>query len=267
VNSIPIFDCVTHPSLDGDWIHPRWAAKNSFSQLGQEMSESNVQWSFAIAMDSTGRYELTEYPQKCASQPFRLFPVAFFPISECGSEQQVEERITLIRELGYRGIKIHPRLSGIDFEHPLMPTVIQSANRCGLVVLLCTYFYSSDPGCRRCSPETLRELLHRVSDEKLILVHGGGVRLLEVSEMTRSFKNVLLDLSFTLCEYAGSSVDLDLKYVFQRCQRRVCLGSDSPEISLARMRERFEYLTQGLERAVREQIAYQNLFAFTGLSP
>ena len=266
MNDIPIFDCLTHPSLEGNWIDSRWTAKNSFEQLEREMRAANVRWCLAVTMGSTGGYDLLQYPKACLARTGQLFPIAFFSIAECHTGHQVELQLTRIRDLGYLGIKIHPRLSGVDFGHPLLPTAIRIANRFGLAVLLCTYFYSSNSACGKCSPETLRELLHQVPSEKMILVHGGGLRLLEVSEMTRPFKHVLLDVSFTLCEYAGSSVDLDLRYVFERCCGRVCLGSDSPEISLTRMRERFEQLTQGVEEPLRERIAYKNLFAFMGMA-
>ena len=88
---------------------------------------------------------------------------------------------------------------------------------------------------------------------------------MEVVEMTRPFKNVMLDLSFTLCEYEKSSLDLDIKFILNRHHFRVCIGSDSPEFSLKKMRDRFEHLSEGLEFEKKLNIAYKNLSNFLGV--
>lgn len=262
---IPIFDSLSHPSLDGSWLSPRWNGQNSFKQVVASMREANVRWAWAVAMGTTGAYDLDRYVQECRQHAVRLFPAAFMDVSAFSGLAMAEDWLGHCQRRGYLGIKLHPRLARFDFQHPLLPGVIRAANLLGLTVMLCTYCYSADPQCSRLSIENLRKLLHAVSEEKLVLLHGGTVRVLELAEMTRFFKATLLDLSWTLCELAGSSLDLDLRYVLDRCRERVCIGSDSPEYAPSRMRTRFAQLTEGFERTHIERIAYRNLFAFTGL--
>jgi predicted TIM-barrel fold metal-dependent hydrolase len=218
-------------------------------------------------MGTKGAYDPGPYLKACAQAEVRLFPAAFMDVPAFSGSVEAQDWLAARRTEGFLGVKLHPRQGRFDFAHSLLPDIISTANRLGLTPLLCTYFYSRDPSCRSLSVQTLRDLLHTVPEEKLILLHSGAACLLEVAEMTRHFKQVLLDLSFTLCEYAGSSLDMDLRYVLDRCRGRVCIGSDSPEYSQTQMRARFEELTQGFEQTHLEQIAYGNMFNFTGLAP
>lgn len=262
---IPIFDSLTHPSLDGSWLSPRWNGKNFFSQAVTSMKEANVRWAWAVSMGTTGAYDIERYVEACAQSDIHLFPAAYMDVSAFTKLTQVENWLLNRKQRGFLGVKLHPRLGRFDFQHPLLPSIILVANRLGLTPFLCTYFYSRDPACRTLNFESLRELLYEVAEEKIVLLHSGVTHLLDVSEMTRPFKQVLLDLSFTMCEFNGSSLDLDLRYVMDRCKNRVCIGSDSPEYSPSQMRARFDQLTLGFSHEHREQLAFRNMFTFTGL--
>lgn len=262
---IPIFDSLTHPSLDGTWLAPRWNGTNSFSQVAASMKEANVRWAWAVSMGTTGAYDIERYVEACEQPEVHLFPAAFMEVSAFTSLAQAQDWLLDRKQRGFLGVKLHPRVGRFNFQHPFLPGIITAANQLGLTTFLCTYFYSSDPVCRTLNVETLRELLHSIAEERLILLHSGATHLLDVSEMTRPFKKVLLDLSFTMCEYGESSLDLDLRYVMDRCRGRVCIGSDSPEHPPSQMRSRFEQLTSGFDREHREQLAFRNMFTFTGL--
>jgi hypothetical protein len=95
----------------------------------------------------------------------------------------------------------------------------------------------------------------------MILMHGGDVNLLGLMEIIRPYQNILLDLSFTLCRYEGSSVDLDMRYLFKNFDQRICVGSDNPQYSLADLRRRFEELTTGVDLEKRLNAAHRNLLA------
>lgn len=265
--SIPIFDTLTHPSLDGSWIHSRWNGKNSFSQLSLSLQEANVKWAFAVSMGTSGAYDIHKYPKACLSvEKIILFPIAFLDFRQFSDLNQLEKWLRSLPDQGFKGVKLHPRLSRFDLDHPLLVHVIIESNKLNLLPLFCTYFYSQDIACSNLTIDNLRRFLHKIPNEKIILLHGGTTRLLELSEMTRPFKSVMLDLSFTMCEFSGSSIDLDLRYVMRRCRGRVCIGSDSPEISPLTMRSRFEDLAEGLSLEHREEIAFRNMFTFSGLA-
>lgn len=266
MNSVPIFDSLTHPMPNGNWLTPKYDGQNSVQFLLSAMEVNNIQWALAVGMGSkVGGYQEDNYASFIRSQSAKLFPVAFVDFEALESGISVGEYLRRLKRLGYVGIKIHPRLASINLSNAFLVDLIKEANQLGLVVLLCTYFWSKDKKLCSYNPEQLLTLLCEVPDEKIVLLHGGAAKLLEVAEIARQFQGALLDLSFTICKYEGSSIDLDIRYLLEKLDRRVCVGSDSPEIGLSKLRERFELLTEGLDEAKKINIGFRNLQTHIGV--
>ncbi|HKR05427.1 MAG TPA: amidohydrolase family protein [Bacteroidia bacterium] len=265
MNTIPIFDCLTHPSISGEWIKNSPAYNASLDALLPQMQKHNVKWGFAVGMKGVGNYNEEKYVSFISKNAPRLFPVAFIDVNKLSSSANVKSYLKKLKKYGYSGIKLHPRLGEFNLSGKKLPGLIKSANDLQLSVLLCTYFYSAKSGAHKNSVESMAALLEKISNEKIILLHSGSVRLMEVAEIARIFKNTLLDLSFTLVKYQGSSVDADIKYLFQNFDRRICIGSDFPEFSIGKLRERFNFFSEGIETGKLENIAFKNVMNFTGL--
>lgn len=263
----PIFDSLTHPTLDGNWILPKWPDCATITDLKAQMQASNVCGAFAVGMEGIGGYDEDVFLKMIREEKdINLFPIAFFSFTQ-SSKEQYEKRLQEIKDKGYIGIKLHPRIGHFTLDNPFLPFVIDKANELGLVVLLCTYFYSNEVSMMSNNIEMLADTLMKVHKEsKVILLHGGVVRLLEVMELVRAFPNTLLDLSLTLCKYAGSSLDMDIQFLFQSFDRRVCIGSDYPEIKLSNIRDRFEHFAENTTTDKAENIAYKNIINFTGIN-
>lgn len=167
-----------------------------------------------------------------------------------------------LKEQCYKGIKLHPRFSDFSLSSDRLAYTINKATELGFVSLLCTYFTHNSGNAANNNIESLCTLLMKVQDSRLVLLHSGTTHVLDMIDVGRSFKNVLLDMSFTMSKYEGSSLDLDLKFAFRTFDQRVCIGADWPEFSMMKLRERFEYLTEGLSVEKKENIAYKNLEHF-----
>jgi predicted TIM-barrel fold metal-dependent hydrolase len=109
---------------------------------------------------------------------------------------------------------------------------------------------------------SLVRLLKRCPNARVVLVHGGDVRLLEYAELVRFNQNLLLDLSLTIMKYRGSSLDTDIGFLFRQFDRRLCVGTDFPEYSPAALRARFDDFSRDLPAEKVENIAYRNLQTF-----
>ena len=168
-------------------------------------------------------------------------------------------------KLGYVAIKLHPRFGNFSYSEVALDLIITAASQHGLTTLLCTYCWSDCRAAQANNTEALMGLLSRLGGTRIILLHGGGVKLLEFVEIARAFPNVLLDLSYVLCKFSGSSIDLDLEYAFSKFDRRICVGSDSPEIEPRQLRESFTRFSYGLSREKAENIAFKNIFNFLPL--
>ena len=260
MNKIPIFDSLAHPTINSDWIMPQYPKSAAFGRLLQEMEEANVRWAFVVGMQGIGDYEENDYIKTIKSHNNdSLYPIAFYH-PENGSYNEIKKSLVSIKSKGYVGIKLHPRLSNFNPDKNTA-TIIKISNDIGLICMLCTYPYSNTSAYKM-TPESLMEMLILTEGAKVMLMHSGAVRLLEYVEVARAFKNILLDLSFTFLKYSGSSIDIDIRYMFNNFDTRICLGSDFPQHSLVQLRDKFELLSENVPAQKLENIAYKNIFKF-----
>ncbi len=258
--SVPIFDSLTHPCFDSNWILPRYKGIASIDSLITQMQNNNVKWAFAVGMLGIGEYDVNKYVDfvyNKSSNNVQLFPIAYFHPSN-KTMKEVKDEIRMMKNKGYVGIKLHPRISNFSYSIKIA-NIIQEASFQQMKVLLCTYPYANNMALYN-SPELLMEMLNKTNNAKILLLHSGAVRVIEYMEIARAFENILLDLSLTLCKYEGSSVDLDLAYMFEKFDRRICVGSDFPEFSISTLRNRFEFFSKNLPFDKIENIAFKNIF-------
>lgn len=252
-----------HPTLDGNWFDKDGIA--DIELLLKEMEEAHVAAALAVGLGGIGSYEEEKYIDFVTSRSRALVPIAYLSPGTLRKET-IRPRLTRISEMGYKGVKLHPRIGGFDFAETRLPYIVQAANDLNLRVLLCTYNYS------RCyskglNIESLFELLSQIPDEEILLMHGGAVRILELAEICRHFPRAVIDLSFTFLKYEDSSIDLDLCFLFREFDRRIVLGSDFPEFKLTSMRSKFNRLVEALAEDKARRIAYKNLLSlFSGVN-
>ena len=83
--------------------------------------------------------------------------------------------------------------------------------------------------------------------------------MMEMAEVVRVHASLVLDLSFTMLHYAGSSLDADLRWVMERLDQRTVIGSDMPEHTPVEAFARAERVADGLSADKWANIAYRNL--------
>jgi predicted TIM-barrel fold metal-dependent hydrolase len=188
----------------------------------------------------------------------RLIPIGSINPAKYTSETDVSAAVEELASSGCAGLKLHPRLNGFDPRDRLCIVAIRAAAQYGLVVYLDTLF-RQPAAAMPSAPEIVDDLAHSCPDGPIVLLHGGGASLLEMSEVVRMHPRLVLDVSHTLLRYAGSSLDLDLRFVFQTLDRRLVLGSDFPEYTPQQAVDRFEALAAGVGPEKRANILFNNL--------
>lgn len=263
---IPIFDSISHPTIDANWILPKYEKASSILDLKGQMQVAGIKKTFAVGMKGIGSYDQAAF--MALVKPYKEFilPIAYFDFNNELTEDKIDTALSNIKSEGFVGIKLHPRFSDFSLTSDLLGYAINRASSIGLVVLLCTYFIHNSGVAAHNNIETLCTLLTKTTGSRIILLHSGTTHLLDMIDVGRSYKNVLLDMSFTMCKYEGSSIDLDLKYAFKTFDQRICIGSDWPEFSTLKLRNRFEELTEGLSVEKKENIAYKNIENFIELN-
>ena len=131
---ISIFDSLSHPTISGKWINSGDDA--SFSSLINAMQESNIINACAVGLPNIGRYNHNKFAKRCKMYK-ELIPIAGYSLSE----YQDISSLAKLKDLGFYGIKLHPRYSNFDLKKD-SSTLIRIFNACyklDLVVFLCTY--------------------------------------------------------------------------------------------------------------------------------
>ena len=252
-----IFDSLVHPTLSGK--ANKHGISTSFDEIDGALKKLSIEKILAIGMPEPD-YTHLKFFNEC-SKYSRFVPVAALT---CSSEPEIE--IKEIKEIGYKAIKIHPRsLKGKLDKDQLLKTLLSSEAH-GLKVLLCTYCYSDIRDQYHLSLLDMLDVISRTPPSlKIMLVHGGVFDLLKVLEISKYTENVLVDLSFTLMKYSGTSLDLDIIYALNNFDRKICVGSDFPDFTLENFERRIISLSNNLPLEKKENILFKNLEKFMDL--
>lgn len=259
-SNIPIFDTLSHPTLNGNWISPKYDESCYIKDIITDMRTYNIKKAFAVGINHIGDYDENRFINTVLNEGNELFlPIAFFEFNNL-SIKDIRHRLLEIRKKGYVGIKLHPRIANFLLSDKRLPYIIDFSNELNLIPLLCTFFYCNHQSMVDNNVDRLSDLLLNCSiDSDIILVHGGLTRLLETMELVRFFPNTVLDLSLTMCKYEGTHLDLDIEYIFKFFDRRTVIGTDSPEINHETLRRRFDYFASKTTQEKAENIAYKNI--------
>lgn len=255
-----IFDSLTHPTLTGKWISGDFDA--SFQGLSESFGARCG--ACAVGLPGVGGYNHEAFYAAALRDP-RLVPVAAI---ESKDKNSLKSEIGLICKIGYRAIKLHPRLSELRLspDDPFLNEVFSLCVERRLVLFFCTYVSAPIQQMPDFDPLwTLTKLLKRYDNIKCVLLHGGVTRLLQYADLVRFNPNILLDLSFTIMKFSGSSVDLDLRYLFRNLDKRICVGTDHPEISIRQLEIKLKSLTKNLPQEKLENIYRNNLKTMLGI--
>lgn len=255
---IEIFDCITHPTLNSNWLASKYDGKAGFDTLIKNMQEANIKKAFAIGMKNIGDYDENLFIEKVKKYKNVLYPIAYFDNYKFQDSAELCAYLQEIKQKGFYGIKIHPRFSSINFSNKKLIEVIITANKVRLIPFICTYFSSQSLNTRNNLIE-IAQMMNKIPNAQIIFLHSGTVNLLEFVNMMKIYKNVLFDLSYTLCKYNGSSLDMDIQFLFNNFDKRICVGSDHPEVTLHELRERFDKFAKAIPKEKAENIGYKNL--------
>jgi predicted TIM-barrel fold metal-dependent hydrolase len=253
-----VIDANVHATRDGRWFDTGHDA--SLGRLLAELDAANVDR--AVLTGLPGANSADDVLALCAEADGRLLPVG--PFDPCAHSTPAEACAAARRELsgrGLLGVKLHPRLGRYDVLDDRVLAFLDDLATWDKrpAVWLCTFLHV--PGMRpRSGPvEALCEIVGRPPDRQFVLAHGGGPDQLTLATAVRGAPNALLDLSFTITRYHGTSVQLDLGHLLTIFENRLVLGSDFPEEEPRRARARLEELAVGAKPDVLPKVLGGNL--------
>lgn len=103
-----------------------------------------------------------------------------------------------------------------------------------------------------------------VSKVPIVIIHSGGYRILEAMLLAMDKKNVLLDTSFSLNYYLGSSLEQDYAFAYRKLgSNRVLFGSDNPYMNFT---EAYRQQIDFFERNKFSSTEIESIFYLNALS-
>ena len=251
-----LFDSLTHVTGDGSWIGEHHFDA-SLPRLLRDMDEAGCYRACLVSIaDFVDNRVVIE---SAHAHPERFVPIAGVNPHTLATTRRVEAVVRQVKAQGFAGIKLHPRLNGYDPLDAKCIAAIDAAGEHGLVVLLDTLFRRKGLATRH-APDVIDDLAAACPDTKILLLHSAGPSMMELYEIVRCNDNLMLDLSFTLMRYRGSSrLDADMNFLFKSTDQLVTIGSDFPECSPKAMLARFGELIAGVEPQRLDNITHRNL--------
>ena len=172
------FDSCAHPTINGEWAEGRRGI--TFKELAASREKNPGYMALAIGLPGVGAYEHAAFKRECERWGF----LAIAAITTVAEVDLMREFETIVR-LGFRGVKVHPRLLRRNTDHSYLKTIFTLCRRHGLVCLLCTYEWdtpgnlpNSDPFYQLCEALNLApDIKHCRPRAKHFLPRNGHRRL------------------------------------------------------------------------------------------
>ncbi|MEL7672051.1 amidohydrolase family protein [Methanobacterium sp.] len=234
-----------------------WSKANVNILLGN-MDQFNIEKALLLPInDSKTFYDMNKTNEFIASivskAPDRLFGFADLIIKDAyGMYEGAEELEHAIKDLGLRGLKIHPSNLNIPADDLRLIPVLRKAAELNVPVMYHSYpwgpgFYDMS------SPDKINRMIKIFPDIKFITAHLGGMRYMDAIRAVD-----MVDISVTIVELVelyGIKITNNILRKFG--VERLIFGTDFPEFSYQKY---FDILDQmDFTQDEINQIAYKNI--------
>lgn len=130
-----------------------------------------------------------------------------------------------VKELGLKGIKLHPVYQDVDFDDIRTLRILDRAAELGLIVLTHSGLDVGFPGRVRVTPAMVQHAVKEVGPLTLILAHMGGWRNWDEAEDLLADAPVYLDTSYSLAPSALMTAIISPKICLCSARNSSCAWS------------------------------------------
>lgn len=130
-----------------------------------------------------------------------------------------------IKEMGFKGIKLHPDNQNTFFDDENYIKIIQYAEENDLITLVHSGYDGTDFHEIRCTPFRILNVLKRIQPRKLIMAHMGANFMWYDAEQTLCGKGLFFDTAFV-----NKRIETDqmIRLIEKNGPETILFGSDSP---------------------------------------
>lgn len=137
------------------------------------------------------------------------------------------DELRRIKEIGLKGIKLHPDYQGFDVEEERMEPLYDALEELGLPVVFHAGWDCLSPDHIHCRPIRSAETARRHPGLRIILAHLGGMKMWDdVYDYLAGIPNVYFDTS--MAATCGIDKKLMIKILSKHPEENILFGTDSP---------------------------------------
>lgn len=136
-----------------------------------------------------------------------------------------KRELRIIKEMGLRGIKLHPDYQNTYFDDIKYRRILDYASELGLITVVHAGVDIGFPNNVRCTVERIHKVMEEVAPENLVLAHYGGFGLWEDVEELLAGRKVYLDTAYIFGFIKDTTF---LKILEKHGVDRILFGTDSP---------------------------------------
>lgn len=262
---LKIFDSLVHSGINPEWpTSPKVSIgiNSVLDKLSQESSLVGACIQTSPWFDSSHSNELFISCIRNYVSIKTFVPVYTVPYAT--SFESIKVKLNEAIDCGFYVFKIHPRFSKLSLS--LCIDIIDYLSSSRFLVQVCCYPFQkiTEPAMYDFNSifsgfvNSLCQISNKYSSY-ICLMHGFGTHILDIHNIVRHNNFLLLDLSMTIMKYAGSSLDMDLHFLFNSFDRRIILGSDYPEWPYPNFVARVLLFSEGINSEKSANIAHNNL--------
>ena len=246
----------THLHLDDRIAGP---AINAANQLNTQLDDYGISRGVVLHLQWQ-RWTVEEVAEAVRSCD-RL--VAFVNINPC--EEDAHDQLTnCVRNLGYIGLKLHPREQNYSVLDERTQNLVLHAGELGVPVIIDTFpdgrfilqgFY----------PRDFALLAQSCPETRIVMAHMGGHYVLDFLMLAKAVPNICFDISFSLLYYKSDAVIENMICGLKSLKYdRAFYGSDYPQWPLkeALTKTVDVFKQKGVDSRAIEKILYHNAKGF-----
>ena len=185
------------------------------------------------------------------------------------------DELCRIRDLGIKGIKLHPVYQDIDFDDIRTLKILEYAEELGLITVTHAGLDIGFPGVERCTPKMIKNAVSSIQPKKLVLAHMGAWKMWREAAELLCGRDIYIDTSFSIGKMVQdtpyySDAELQLltpdgasEIISAFGADRVLFGTDSPWSDQKTAID--DILGLSIADDVKEKILHKNAESLLGL--
>ncbi|MBO5928293.1 MAG: amidohydrolase family protein [Clostridia bacterium] len=168
--------------------------------------------------------------------------------------ENIEQKMALIKENGFKGVKIHPDYQATDINDERYIKILKCAKENDLIVVTHSGVDDGFPNEPvRCSAEMVAKVIDKVNHDKFVLAHYGANRQWEKALELLAGKNVYFDTAYT---FENIDREIFIKILEKHDTDKILFATDCPWQDMKiNLKELYSY---GLDPVMLDKILYKN---------